>query len=182
VRPSASRYNEVRIVGGCEEADAVSQTPIRFDHALAQHRSEIARLDSGWARISASHESLDSLLRLRDLTSMIRFASEGTFLMAGIPWFATLFGRDNILTALFALPFNPALAVGTLKPWPLCKARKSIRGARSNPERSCMKFVPANWRLLARCRSAFTTAVLIPPTVSLAPWPLCRNDRRSAVS
>jgi glycogen debranching enzyme len=46
---------------------------------------------------------------------MIRYSSEGQFSMAGIPWFATLFGRDSILTALFVLPFNPALAVGTLK-------------------------------------------------------------------
>jgi glycogen debranching enzyme len=117
LKPDEQRELEVRIVSGCEEADAGSQTPIRFDDALAQRRSEIARLDAGWARISASHESFDLLLQrsAADLTSMIRFAPEGTFLMAGIPWFATLFGRDSILTALFALPFNPALAVGTLK-------------------------------------------------------------------
>jgi len=117
LKPDEQREVEVRIVSGCEEAHAGSPTPIRFDDALAQRRSEIARLDAGWARISASHESLDLLLQrsAADLTSMIRFAPEGAFLMAGIPWFATLFGRDSILTALFALPFNPALAVGTLK-------------------------------------------------------------------
>jgi glycogen debranching enzyme len=108
---------EVRIVGGCEEIDAASRTPLRFGDALAQRRFEIASLDAGWVRISASHDALELLLHrsAADLTSMVRFAPEGTFLMAGIPWFATLFGRDSILTALFALPFNPALAVGTLK-------------------------------------------------------------------
>jgi glycogen debranching enzyme len=117
LKPDEQKELEVRIVSGCGEADAGSQTPTRFDDALGQRRSEIARFDAGWARISASHESLDLLLQrsAADLTSMIRFAPEGTFLMAGIPWFATLFGRDSILTALFALPFNPALAVGTLK-------------------------------------------------------------------
>jgi glycogen debranching enzyme len=117
LKPDEQRELEVRIVSGCEQADAGSQTPIRFDDALAQRRTEIARLDAGWARISVSHESFDLLLQrsAADLTSMIRFTPEGTFLMAGIPWFATLFGRDSILTALFALPFNPALAVGTLK-------------------------------------------------------------------
>jgi glycogen debranching enzyme len=117
LQPDEQQELEVRIVGGCEHSDAGNQTPIRFDDALAQRRSEIARLDAGWARIRASHESLDLLLQrsAADLTSMIRYAPEGTFLMAGIPWFATLFGRDSILTALFALPFNPALAVGTLK-------------------------------------------------------------------
>ena len=117
LKPDEEKVFEVRIVGGCEEAGAGSQTPVRFDDALVQRRSEIARLDAGWASITASNESLDLLLRrsAADLTSMIRFTPEGTFLMAGIPWFATLFGRDSILTALFALPFNPALAVGTLK-------------------------------------------------------------------
>ncbi|MFF0729193.1 glycogen debranching N-terminal domain-containing protein [Streptomyces sp. NPDC004134] len=33
---------------------------------------------------------------------------------AGIPWFLTLFGRDSLLTSLFALPYRPALAHDTL--------------------------------------------------------------------
>ena len=117
LKPDEEKELEVRIISGHEGAAASVQTPERFHDALAQRRSEIAQLDAGWARISASHESLDLLLQrsAADLTSMIRFEPEGTFLMAGIPWFATLFGRDSILTALFALPFNPALAVGTLK-------------------------------------------------------------------
>ncbi|MGW2472744.1 amylo-alpha-1,6-glucosidase [Streptomyces sp. NPDC001665] len=34
---------------------------------------------------------------------------------AGIPWFLTLFGRDSLLTSLFALPYRPELAEGTLR-------------------------------------------------------------------
>jgi glycogen debranching enzyme len=117
LKPDEQKDVEVRITCGCEENDAGSQAPLKFDDSLTQRRLEIARLDAGWAKITASHESLDFLLQrsAADLTSMIRFAPEGTFLMAGVPWFATLFGRDSILTALYALPFNPALAVGTLK-------------------------------------------------------------------
>jgi glycogen debranching enzyme len=117
LKPGQEKALEVQIVCGCEQASRGSQTRARFDDALAQHRSEIARLDAGWAVITASNESLELLLQrsVGDLTSMIRFAPEGAFLMAGIPWFATLFGRDSILTALFALPFNPALAAATLK-------------------------------------------------------------------
>ena len=33
---------------------------------------------------------------------------------AGVPWFLTLFGRDSLLTSLFALPYRPALAEATL--------------------------------------------------------------------
>lgn len=117
LEPDQYRDFETRIIGGSVHRNEPSQIPVRFADALTQRRSEIARLDAGWARISTSHESFNLLLNrsAADLTSMIRFAPEGTFLMAGIPWYATLFGRDSILTALFALPFNPALAVGTLK-------------------------------------------------------------------
>jgi glycogen debranching enzyme len=131
LQPEECRDLEVRIIAGTEDSGEATQLPIRFADALAQRRCEISRLDAGWARISTSHESFNLLLdrSAADLTSMIRFAREGTFLMAGIPWFATLFGRDSILTALFTLPFNPALAVGTLK----CLA--SLQGSRIDQQR-----------------------------------------------
>lgn len=34
---------------------------------------------------------------------------------AGAPWFMALFGRDSLLTSALALPFDPELAVGTLR-------------------------------------------------------------------
>lgn len=34
---------------------------------------------------------------------------------AGVPWFLTLFGRDSLLTSLFALPYRPELASATLR-------------------------------------------------------------------
>jgi len=131
LEPDRSQDFEVHIVGGIEETGDSHHIPLRFADALGQRRSEIARFDAGWATLSASHESLDLLLKrsAADLTSMIRFAPEGTFLMAGIPWYATLFGRDSILTALFVLPFNPALAVGTLK----CLA--SLQGSQLDSQR-----------------------------------------------
>ncbi|MFR9674711.1 glycogen debranching N-terminal domain-containing protein [Streptomyces sp. TR06-5] len=33
---------------------------------------------------------------------------------AGVPWFLNLFGRDSLLTSLFALPYRPSLASATL--------------------------------------------------------------------
>ncbi len=129
--PGERKELEVRIVGACEAEGAGTLAPARFDQALKQRRTEIEHLDAGWARISTSHEPLDFLLQrsAADLTSMIRFAPEGTYLMAGIPWFASLFGRDSILTALFVLPFNPALAVGTLK------TLASLQGSRVDDRR-----------------------------------------------
>lgn len=109
---------EAHVTGECgPPLRRENNSALRFDEALEARRAEIACFDAGWSKITASNELVNSLLRRSsaDLTAIIRYAPEGAFIMAGIPWFATLFGRDSIITALFALPFNPALAVGTLK-------------------------------------------------------------------
>ncbi|GAA3014865.1 glycogen debranching N-terminal domain-containing protein [Streptosporangium longisporum] len=48
---------------------------------------------------------------------------------AGIPWFLCLFGRDALLTSLFALPYRPALAADTLL------ALAAVQGTRDDPSR-----------------------------------------------
>ncbi|AXK34553.1 aminotransferase [Streptomyces armeniacus] len=48
---------------------------------------------------------------------------------AGIPWFLTLFGRDALLTSLFTLPYEPALADATLL------ALAATQADRTDPER-----------------------------------------------
>jgi glycogen debranching enzyme len=53
-----------------------------------------------------------SLLDLR----MLRSPLDGhEFHAAGVPWFATLFGRDSIITALEVLAFDPSVAEQTLR-------------------------------------------------------------------
>jgi glycogen debranching enzyme len=110
---------EMRITGGSErEASHGRSTPSAgFDSALAARRSEIEESQTAWARLSASNELFDSLLTRSqaDLTSLISQTADGTFIMAGIPWFATLFGRDSIITTLSVLPFNPDVAAHTLR-------------------------------------------------------------------
>ena len=53
-----------------------------------------------------------SLLDLRLLTSEL---DGRRYYAAGTPWYATLFGRDSVITALQALPFDPAIAGETLR-------------------------------------------------------------------
>jgi glycogen debranching enzyme len=110
---------EARIAGGTER-EVMRRRPALatdFASALAARRSEIEEAQTGWARISASDKLFDSLLTRSqaDLTSLISRTTDGTFMMAGIPWFATLFGRDSIITTLAVLPFNPTVAALTLR-------------------------------------------------------------------
>jgi len=130
LEPDEERSVEVEVAGG-DEVVTSAAPPLRFARALAERRSQIASYDPGWSTITAGSEALDTLLKrsTADLTSIIQDAPEGTFIMAGIPWFATLFGRDSILTALAVLPFNPAVAAGTLK------TLASLQGSERNEAR-----------------------------------------------
>ncbi|SCL35624.1 Glycogen debranching enzyme (alpha-1,6-glucosidase) [Micromonospora rhizosphaerae] len=48
---------------------------------------------------------------------------------AGAPWFLTVFGRDSLISSLFALPYRPELAAGTLR------ALGAFLGGRNDPAR-----------------------------------------------
>lgn len=68
--------------------------------------------------------SLDELDGLR-LAS--RKAPDAPFLAAGAPWYFTLFGRDSLWAARLLLPFDAALAAGTLR------ALAAHQGTRTDP-------------------------------------------------
>lgn len=118
---------EIRIDCGIEgDAAAMRKAKARpspissatFDSALQSRRAQIAHTESGWAKVTTSNELMGALLRRSEydlMSIMSHDPDDGTFIMAGIPWFATLFGRDSIVTALAVLPFNPAIAAGTLR-------------------------------------------------------------------
>lgn len=99
-----------------KDADA-PRYPENFGHALAARHAQVAHAEAGWAKVSAANELANSLLRRSecDLMSLMAHDARGTYIMAGIPWFATLFGRDSIITALSVLPFSPGVAAGTLR-------------------------------------------------------------------
>jgi glycogen debranching enzyme len=121
LKPEEAVKFEVRIHCGLEEPSASSATLVQrasdFQSALALRHGEIEKAQSGWAKITASQGILDLLLRrsVADLNSIIGHTEQGTFMMAGIPWFATLFGRDSLLTSLSVLQFNPEIAGRTLR-------------------------------------------------------------------
>jgi glycogen debranching enzyme len=119
LRPDEPMTLEIRITGDAEPRTA-AEKPARlpvFEDAREARCREIERLQAEYARISTSNELFNSLLRAScaDLAMISSRTERGHFILAGIPWFATLFGRDSIITALSLLPFNPSLACGTLR-------------------------------------------------------------------
>jgi glycogen debranching enzyme len=75
--------------------------------------------DPGWVDVQADGELLGPVVH-RSLADLELLLNDGPapgerYLAAGIPWFATLFGRDSLIAAYEALPFRPALAVQTLR-------------------------------------------------------------------
>ncbi|HEX6020999.1 MAG TPA: glycogen debranching N-terminal domain-containing protein, partial [Solirubrobacter sp.] len=81
--------------------------------AVAEARSWL----SDRARLETDDELVDRIVRrsLLDLRMLISDLDGQPFVAAGVPWYATLFGRDSLISALQVLAFDPPLAAGTLR-------------------------------------------------------------------
>jgi glycogen debranching enzyme len=118
LEPNAVVVIECRISADAGNGSRIKAVkPLRFDEALKARSDELAELRNEWTKIRASNEPFDLLLNrsAAALNSLISNRTDSTFIMAGIPWFATLFGRDSILTAMAMLPYYPAIAKRTLR-------------------------------------------------------------------
>ncbi|GGO53157.1 aminotransferase [Streptomyces daqingensis] len=115
-------------------------TPDPFDPAdvasrLQARTAEFTSADpvpspgTDWPELSQACEQ--GLVDLAGLRVAAPDPDGGTVLVpgAGVPWFLTLFGRDSLLTSLFALPYRPELAEATLL------ALAATQAEREEPER-----------------------------------------------
>jgi glycogen debranching enzyme len=68
-------------------------------------------------RVSSDDQLFNRVLqRSLDDLELLRSELDGqSYYAAGVPWFATLFGRDSIITAFETLSFVPGIAEGTLR-------------------------------------------------------------------
>jgi glycogen debranching enzyme len=118
LEPNATAAIAVRISAEAKpgSTSAASAKAISFADARSSHRSNLKKSREEMASLAAGNEPFDLLLNrsAAALTSLISNRADGTFIMAGIPWFATLFGRDSLITALAMLPYYPAIAKRTL--------------------------------------------------------------------
>ncbi len=72
---------------------------------------------AGETQIGGSSLTLNAIVdrSLRDLRMLRSKVGDHEYFAAGVPWFATLFGRDSLITALQTLAFDPRIAEQTLR-------------------------------------------------------------------
>jgi glycogen debranching enzyme len=102
-----------------------------FASALAAVCHERTTWRQQFPTLSSDNEDFNAWLdrSLQDLAMLRTVGPHGSYVYAGIPWFATVFGRDGLITALETLAFSPDLAAGTLR------TLASLQGQQSNSER-----------------------------------------------
>jgi glycogen debranching enzyme len=96
-----------------DEAGRKGGPPASLPHAGADADAWLAERP----RVEVDDELVDRVLR-RSLLDLRLLSSEldgRRYFAAGTPWYATLFGRDSIITALEVLPFDPPIAEETLR-------------------------------------------------------------------
>ena len=83
------------------------------------------------SRFSSDNDIFDAMLQtsIRDFYALQIRQPTGKMIAAGIPWFATLFGRDSLIASFETLILNSELAKGTLR------VLAAFQGNRSSDER-----------------------------------------------
>ncbi|HEX6209584.1 MAG TPA: glycogen debranching N-terminal domain-containing protein [Methylomirabilota bacterium] len=88
---------------------------LNYGEALRRRRAVTERL--GGAEVRSNHDLFEVWVQRsrRDLHLLLTETPDGFVPYAGIPWYVAAFGRDALITALQVLPFEPAIAAGTLR-------------------------------------------------------------------
>jgi glycogen debranching enzyme len=113
------------------EAGASATTEMRVECLIGESPRAVLDLGSAlgavrgrrqmWSRdfpeMATNNDGFNRWLNrsVADITLLRCVGDFGPYIYAGIPWFATVFGRDGLITALETLAFAPALAADVLR-------------------------------------------------------------------
>jgi glycogen debranching enzyme len=99
------------------EGETDKERNFNFQQGLQARRQAFAWWESESTHFKSSNDVFDEALRtsIGDFHALRIPAGEEHIIAAGIPWFATIFGRDSIIAAYQTLSLNPRLAKDTLR-------------------------------------------------------------------
>src|SRR4051812_23998865 len=88
-----------------------------FSNSLNLRRAAVKKWEEESTTFHSSNEAFDAVLRtaVGDFHALQVPNENDHVIAAGIPWFATIFGRDSIIAAYQSLVLNPRLAAETLR-------------------------------------------------------------------
>jgi glycogen debranching enzyme len=121
LEPRASLSMAVSVVVAESTDETAIQPQAQFQPDLGKLQPALEHESMEWLNQHTVIESdsllLNSILERsrRDLQLLQSEIGHEEFFAAGIPWFATLFGRDSLITALQTLALNPDIAAQTLR-------------------------------------------------------------------
>lgn len=116
--PGAEQEIGVVVVVGESSAKDEAPPPSPPDpRRPADRRPRLDARDAGMTRVHTDSVPLTRALdrSLRDLAVLRSTLEDATYVAAGVPWYAALFGRDALVVALEALGYDPDLARDTLR-------------------------------------------------------------------
>jgi glycogen debranching enzyme len=123
VRP-ASFKRRIRLEPGKELTFFVDVVPRAsdagardFEAGLTSVKAEYRRWEADSASVRTDNPAVNELLErsLSDIRMLCDSYPTGIYPTGGLPWYAVPFGRDQIITSMGMLPFNPAIARGVLR-------------------------------------------------------------------
>jgi glycogen debranching enzyme len=105
--------------------------PADYDSVLSQLRATRRACAESFPQVSSNNQAFTEWMQssVRDLTMLSSMRDTGPYVYAGIPWFATVFGRDGLVTAIETLAFAPTVAAGVLR------ALAALQGRQHDPLR-----------------------------------------------
>jgi glycogen debranching enzyme len=116
LEPSKQIRLEVHITPSSDRAPTRKST-YDMESNLHERRQAFAEWERRSTRFNTNNEVFDAALNtgVGDFHALQVPDGNEHIIAAGIPWFATIFGRDSIIAAYQSLALNPQLAVDTLR-------------------------------------------------------------------
>jgi glycogen debranching enzyme len=117
LRLPAGEPRKLRVTYHLHEAQQPPPDPRPWTPPATSREAAAEEWLAGRARIRTDDELFNRVLRrsLLDLRLLASRLNGQTYYAAGTPWYATLFGRDSLITAIETVPFDREMAEQTLR-------------------------------------------------------------------